>query len=571
MTRVLTLLSIVFIVHSSHGQLAGAVTALNYDGVTDHAVLPDNTVINDGDFTIEFWFKSNVKNWRSTLLDISELTAGAVDPDLFFIAGKNNKIRVNFTSNNGTKVNLSSQYFFEADVWYHVACVGGFNRRRNHELYVNGILVASNRKNTDGKPSMLSPEIRLGGSPSPHVSWNSPFNGAMDEIRFWNTARTQQEIVESMCLKLRPNTNGLVRYFKTDESFGSTLIDATGNGNATMVFTDVANARISSGVPLGDEQMTILNPTVGSFIELPGPYGNKLRADITSATFDAESLIIYLINATPNVTTPPGSLTKLSDKLYYGVKTFGGSDVRYSVTYNYAGHPGISNENDLTLAKRDNNADPTWEATNPFLNTTDNTLTLFNQSGTQFILGTTGIDILPVELISFEARSHNFNQVQLEWSTASEKNNAGFSIQRSVDAQNWENISWIEGAGNSATTIDYAYLDENPIDGMSYYRLKQVDHDGASDFGPIRSVELANTELKSPLVYPNPASTEVTISLPKSEILSFDIYDFNGRDKTGKVSELSRSESALKLDVARLAPGTYMLNINGAYTRFVKQ
>lgn len=108
-----------------------------------------------------------------------------------------------------------------------------------------------------------------------------------------------------------------------------------------------------------------------------------------------------------------------------------------------------------------------------------------------------GIDILcvgcslPVELIAFTA-TLNQGIVLLNWETASETENDGFWVQRSQDGLNWENIGWVDGALNSSEHVLYSFEDRNPLLGNGYYRLKQVDMNGAHEYSPIRMVTNGN-------------------------------------------------------------------------------
>lgn len=133
--------------------------------------------------------------------------------------------------------------------------------------------------------------------------------------------------------------------------------------------------------------------------------------------------------------TPPGNLTKLSPEHYFGVFIFGGTNPTYTLTYNYDGHPGISNESALDLAKRANNATSEWTETNATRDTDANTLTLTGQSGKEYILGTeSGDNSLPVELSSFSAECKS-GAVVLTWRTESETENLGFIISRKLKVQ----------------------------------------------------------------------------------------------------------------------------------------
>ena len=69
----------------------------------------------------------------------------------------------------------------------------------------------------------------------------------------------------------------------------------------------------------------------------------------------------------------------------------------------------------------------------------------------------------------------------MEWSTASEYNSDYFSVERSIDGQTWKQVQEVQAAGNSTSRIDYDWLDQDPIHGLSYYRLKQIDYDGTEE------------------------------------------------------------------------------------------
>lgn len=94
---------------------------------------------------------------------------------------------------------------------------------------------------------------------------------------------------------------------------------------------------------------------------------------------------------------------------------------------------------------------------------------------------------LPIELLSFNADLGD-GLVYLTWETASETENDYFWVQRSTDGFTWENILWHDGAGNSSSLISYMMEDRQPLLGLSYYRLKQTDMNGAFSFSDVKVV-----------------------------------------------------------------------------------
>lgn len=93
--------------------------------------------------------------------------------------------------------------------------------------------------------------------------------------------------------------------------------------------------------------------------------------------------------------------------------------------------------------------------------------------------------VLPIELTKFEVVKKKENLNMISWTTASEKNNDYFSVEKSPDAINFIEIKKITGAGNSIQNVDYSILDDSPKNGINYYRLKQVDFNGQFKYSNI--------------------------------------------------------------------------------------
>ncbi len=121
----------------------------------------------------------------------------------------------------------------------------------------------------------------------------------------------------------------------------------------------------------------------------------------------------------------------------------------------------------------------------------------------------TAANPLPVKLISFDV-SLTKNNVWLSWKTETEINNDFFTIERSSDYKNWEPIKKVTGAGNSNYTLSYSTVDQNPLEGISYYRLKQTDFNGEFSYSDIQVIN--NKEINEISVYPNPVKNTLYIS-----------------------------------------------------------
>lgn len=148
-----------------------------------------------------------------------------------------------------------------------------------------------------------------------------------------------------------------------------------------------------------------------------------------------------------------------------------------------------------------------------------------------FVVNT--LSTLPVELLDFNCFNEN-NRIVLSWTTINETNNYGFFIQRKNEIyfDNWEDIGFVAGYGNSNSLKDYIFFDNNPLSGKSYYRLKQVDTDGKEKFHNAIEVVFNPSKFKLHQNYPNPFNPETKISfeLPYDTFISIKLYDLLGNE-----------------------------------------
>jgi hypothetical protein len=150
---------------------------------------------------------------------------------------------------------------------------------------------------------------------------------------------------------------------------------------------------------------------------------------------------------------------------------------------------------------------------------------------------------LPVELVRFDALPDG-GRVKLTWSTATERDNERFVVLRGRDAIDLEEVLSVTGAGNSQQMLHYEAFDERPLPGTTYYRLKQVDHDGTEAFSHVVAVTMNDA---GATVYPNPTDGVVTIRTGSLEL-----------------AEVSILNSRLQVvRTARLVDGDPMLNLSG--------
>jgi hypothetical protein len=182
---------------------------------------------------------------------------------------------------------------------------------------------------------------------------------------------------------------------------------------------------------------------------------------------------------------------------------------------------------------------------------------------------------LPIELVSFDAHL-NLTSVDLNWETSSEINNDYFSLEKSIDGQNFDEFKKVKGAGNSTNDIKYADVDPNPFIGITYYRLKQTDFDGHFTYSNIAPVEYNPNGDPSIFLYPNPTSgatstTLVMNSLENQEVLVV-LRDMMGRELFSKVITCSTSNQILAVDPdGKLAKGSYTVTVTSTKKLYCKK
>ncbi|MCH1472656.1 MAG: hypothetical protein L7V85_01935 [Bacteroidia bacterium] len=177
---------------------------------------------------------------------------------------------------------------------------------------------------------------------------------------------------------------------------------------------------------------------------------------------------------------------------------------------------------------------------------------------------------LPVSLLHFKAIKLLNSTVQLDWATASEINNSHFTIEKSLDGIHWQFVKDIRGAGNSSTINHYQTIDYNPYPGISYYRLKQTDFDGAFEYFPIRSVgdEGPASQLE---ISPNPVENILRINVSQNPNQQIIVLDNQGLNLNHLTDVIEQGDHYSLLDVSRLNSGIYFLWTGHQAVKFSKK
>ncbi len=174
---------------------------------------------------------------------------------------------------------------------------------------------------------------------------------------------------------------------------------------------------------------------------------------------------------------------------------------------------------------------------------------------------------LPVELIAFEAKARRQDAL-LTWATASERNAAYFAVERSLTGDRFTEIGRTDAHGTTSQRHDYDFTDRQigqSVNGLVYYRLRQVDQDGTVTYTPVRTVRFSGkTEPVRVAFYPNPFTDALTLdltALPAGSPVMITILDATGR----LVRTLTLTGAQVQsVDLHTLASGTYVVRLTGA-------
>lgn len=170
---------------------------------------------------------------------------------------------------------------------------------------------------------------------------------------------------------------------------------------------------------------------------------------------------------------------------------------------------------------------------------------------------------LPIDLLSFNAK-YNGSTVDLTWATASETNNDYFTIERSLDEENFVTIGTVKGKGRSSFENQYSIEDIEPYSGLAYYRLKQTDNNGKSEYSDLVSLNIEYEDNFFTLA-PNPAidMTELSFYSFRNEDITVVMYDATGRLVRTVSVKSNPGLNIISMDTHHLQKGIYHVVLTG--------
>jgi hypothetical protein len=178
-----------------------------------------------------------------------------------------------------------------------------------------------------------------------------------------------------------------------------------------------------------------------------------------------------------------------------------------------------------------------------------------------FAMGSSGSP-LPIELTRFDAMLLE-KQVALTWTTATEINNEYFLVQHSADGRDYTDIGMVLGAGTTTQAQSYSYQHDTPARGANYYRLQQVDYDGAFSFSPVRVVELGggiSTTADNWSIRPTIASDQINLLRQGAAgAASWTLFTMEGRPALR--GQFPADSDVQQIDISALHSGPYFLQV----------
>ena len=166
---------------------------------------------------------------------------------------------------------------------------------------------------------------------------------------------------------------------------------------------------------------------------------------------------------------------------------------------------------------------------------------------------------LPIELLSFSVMSKKEGYISIKWQTLTETNNDFFTVERSANAEDWESIIEVKGAGNSEEILRYETFDKNPLLGTSYYRLKQTDFNGDYAYFNILDIEVNRQYFQQTKVFPNPTQGLLTLEGNEEDINAYQFFDVQGKEMNGLIKVVDQGNGFIQLDISEFLSGIYIL------------
>jgi hypothetical protein len=167
--------------------------------------------------------------------------------------------------------------------------------------------------------------------------------------------------------------------------------------------------------------------------------------------------------------------------------------------------------------------------------------------------------VLPVHLLEFWGKVKPADNL-LEWKTGSENQLSHYVVERSVNARQFDSVGTVI-AVNAAGVHKYSFIDALPVTGANYYRLQMVNSNSSFEYS--KTIRLNRPDIKSMVVYPNPASDQATLSFSAAGAKDYhwQIQDITGKILQRNVYKSMQGVNIFSINTGKLANGSYIITI----------
>jgi len=170
---------------------------------------------------------------------------------------------------------------------------------------------------------------------------------------------------------------------------------------------------------------------------------------------------------------------------------------------------------------------------------------------------------LPIELLEFVATCDANEQMTLEWTTASEKQNDFFTIEKSNDGKSFDFLARIPSAGNGPKIRHYTYTDQEPFKDLTFYRLYQTDINGQTEyFEPIWQKGCMSQPASTLNVWSSGNYIHIFAMSPDEKVYNTSLYDMAGRLVWNESTFISTGVSEKQISTEKISKGIYMLTLS---------
>ncbi len=513
--------------------------------VNDFSVCCSNGSVSVGGGTVQFGDENTTDNTTFTFVPSSSVILPSIK-----ITGSSLYAATLQPGNNSTDnikaLSLSIDYNKSFDIQ---SASGSTNNSRSLILTstIDGVVGFNNDgtfNNRTGTLLMLASEAQQISGSSLYSLNNLTINNSMGI-----QVSSNMEIAGTLTL-----TNGLVSIVNT----GSIQM-LTGSSNSLGSSSSFIDGSFSVAIA------SSLDATINFPIGKDGTY-KPVSMTVRNSTSSPVAYTAEMINSSAGNLSYiiPASIDKVSAFRYYTFSRVGSDAlVTASITIYYDTDDGVTDESNLRLASFDGTS--SWiDEGGAGTSSPSGSITVDGITSLRAIyaLGNNvgGSNPLPVNWLSFDAK-RNGNNIHLTWATASESEADYYSIERSVDGLNYEEVGKVMAMGTTSQISTYHFVDDFYLPLTLYYRLKQVDVNGHFFYTAIRTV-LTNSKISNLSFYPNPVTdNHIHIDLGNRSFSSVNVYMYSSSGYVCAGTTYTDCKNVINIDLPN--------NMKSGYYKFV--